>query len=391
VQTAGRIPMASADLEECDVQSVLDVVRSGRLALGPKVVEFERLVAEYVGVRHAVAVNSGTAALHLIVRSLGLKPGDEVLVPSFTFAASVNAFLYERATPVFVDIDPLTYNVDPEDLERKITPRTEAIMIVDVFGQPAEWDEILRVAERYGLPVIDDACEALGARYKGRRLGQFGEAAAFAFYPNKQLTTGEGGMIVTDSDEIAGLAHSLRNQGRGEMGSWLEHERLGYNYRMDEMSAALGASQMRRLEIFLQKREHVAQLYNQRIQALGWVSPPVVAPHVSMSWFVYVVSLAQGVDRDAVMRDLERQGIPCRAYFSPIHLQPYIRRQFGIPRVKLPVTEDIARRTIALPFHNNLTEAEVEQVVSALAEAVGRSAVSFSTGASPRADATVLI
>jgi perosamine synthetase len=303
----------------------------------------------------------------------------------------VNAFLYEGVLPVFVDIDPLTYNVDPEDLERKVTPRTAAIMVVDVFGHPAEWDAILRVAERCGLPVIDDACEALGARYKGRRVGQFGEAAAFAFYPNKQLTTGEGGMIVTDCDQIASLARSLRNQGRGEMGSWLEHERLGYNYRMDEMSAALGASQMPRLESFLRKREHVAQLYNQRIEALGWVSPPVVAPDVSMSWFVYVVTLAQGVDRDPVMRDLESQGIPCRAYFSPIHLQPYILRQFGTPRVELPVTEDIARRTIALPFHNNLTEAEVEQVVSALAKAVARTAVSCTTIPGVLAEPAVLI
>ena len=253
-----RIAMASADLDESDVEAVLAVLRSGRLALGPKIKEFERAVADYVGTRHAIAVSSGTAALHLIVKALGIGANDEVLVPSFTFAASVNAFLYEGATPVFVEIERDTYNLDPADLERKITPRTKAIMAVDVFGHPADWDAIGRVADRHGLKVIDDSCEALGASYKGTRLGRLGAAAAFAFYPNKQMTTGEGGVIVTDDDEIARLCRSLCNQGRGEMGAWLEHDRLGYNYRLDEMSAALGVSQLRRIEEFLVKREQVA-------------------------------------------------------------------------------------------------------------------------------------
>ncbi|HOT90412.1 MAG TPA: DegT/DnrJ/EryC1/StrS family aminotransferase [Anaerolineae bacterium] len=364
------IPMSLPEINDADVQAVVEVVRSGRLALGPQAVEFERLVAEYIGVKHALAVSSGTAALHLLVRALGLGPGDEVLVPSFTFAASVNAILYEGATPVFVDIEPDTYNLDPQDVARKVTSRTKAIMAVDVFGHPVEWDAILEVAGQYGLRVIDDSCEALGAEYRGRKLGSFGDGAAFAFYPNKQMTVGEGGIIVTDNDEIARLCRSMRNQGRPEMGAWLEHERLGYNYRLDEMSAALGVSQFKRLETFLAKREKVAQMYTQRLQALDWVRPPAVRPYVRMSWFVYVVTLAEGLRRDPVIQKMESQGIPARGYFAPIHTQPYIREIFGDLQGTLPVTESIADRTLALPFHNNLSETEIEIVVKALKDAL---------------------
>ena len=261
-----QISMSSAEINEADIQAVVDVMRSGRLALGPQTREFERLVAEYVGVEHAVAVNSGTSALHLLVRALGLGPGDEVLVPSFTFAASVNAMLFERATPVFVDVEPGTYNLDPVDVARKITPATKAVMAVDIFGHPVAWDALLEIAAEHDLQVIDDSCEALGADYKGRKVGQFGDTAAFAFYPNKQMTVGEGGIIVTDDDEIAYLARSMRNQGRGEMGAWLEHERLGYNYRLDEISAALGVSQFKRLETFLEKRARRTNVH----RALAW-------------------------------------------------------------------------------------------------------------------------
>jgi len=364
------IPMSLPDINDADIQSVVSVIRSGRLALGSQAVEFERLVAEYVGVKYALAVSSGTAALHLLVRSLALGPGDEVLVPSFTFAASVNAILYEGATPVFVDIEPDTYNLDPQDVARKVTSRTKAIMAVDVFGHPVEWDAILEVAGQYGLRVIDDSCEALGAEYRGRKLGSFGDGAAFAFYPNKQMTVGEGGIIVTDNDEIARLCRSMRNQGRPEMGAWLEHERLGYNYRLDEMSAALGVSQFKRLETFLAKREKVAQMYTQRLQALDWVRPPAVRPYVRMSWFVYVVTLAEGLRRDPVIQKMESQGIPARGYFAPIHTQPYIREIFGDLQGTLPVTESIADRTLALPFHNNLSETEIEIVVKALKDAL---------------------
>lgn len=365
-----RIPMSAPDIDDSDVEAVVAVLRSGRLALGPQTEQFEQALARYVGVQHAVAVSSGTAALHLIVRALGLGPGDEVLVPSFTFAASVNVLLYEGATPVFVDVEPDTYNLNPADLERKVTPRSKAIMAVDVFGHPVEWDAILPVAEQYGLRVIDDACEALGAEYRGRRVGQFGDATSFAFYPNKQMTTGEGGMIVTDRADIARLARSLRNQGRGEMGAWLEHQRLGYNYRMDEMSAALGASQLRRLDTFLARRAAVAQAYDELLRGLEWVRPPLVRPHVRVSWFVYVVTLAPGLDRDEIIRGLAARGIPCRGYFSPLHRQPYLQERLGQATPALPVTDDAARRTLALPFHNHLTVDQAAEVVAALTRIV---------------------
>ena len=370
------IPMSLPDIDKSDVQVVVEVIRSGRLALGAQTETFERLIADYVGVRHAVAVNSGTSALHLLVRALGLGPGQgaefapEVLVPSFTFAASVNAVLFEGATPVFVDIEPETYNLDPDDLAQKITPQTRAIMAVDIFGHPVEWDAVIDIAEKHDLKVIDDSCEALGAEYKGRKIGQFGDAAAFAFYPNKQMTTGEGGILVTDDDDVARLCRSMRNQGRSEMGAWLEHVRLGYNYRMTEMSAALGVSQFRRIESFLEKRAQVAQMYTERLQDLDWVRPPVVKPHVRISWFVYVVTLAEGLGRDPIMEFMAEQGIPTRGYFAPIHTQPYIRERFGDLSGTLPVTESIAQRTIALPFYNNLTEKEIKAVVTALKRAV---------------------
>ncbi|HZR22177.1 MAG TPA: DegT/DnrJ/EryC1/StrS family aminotransferase [Vicinamibacterales bacterium] len=361
------IHMSSPDITEDDIAAVVDVLRSGRLALGPQSEEFERLIAEYVGVRHAIAVSSGTAALHMIVRALGFGRGDEVLVPSFTFAASVNALLFEGVTPVFVDIERDTFNLDPDDVERKITPRTKAIMAVDVFGHPAEWDRLDAIARAHRLRIIDDSCEALGAEYRGRRVGQFGDAGAFAFYPNKQLTTGEGGVVVTNDGEIARACRSLRNQGRPEMGAWLEHERLGYNYRLDEMSCALGCSQMRRIETLLAKRERVAAQYTDRLRRLEWISAPAVRPHVRASWFVYVVTVS-GIDRGDVIDSLAAAGIPARAYFSPVHLQSYIRALMPGPVPQLPVTDAVARRAVALPFHGNLTDEEIERVVDALSK-----------------------
>jgi perosamine synthetase len=363
------IGMSAPDLDDTDVQAVVEVLRSGRLALGPRAVDFERAVADWCGVEHAVAVSSGTAALHLIVRGLGIGPGDEVLVPSFTFAASVNAILFEGATPVFVDCEADTFNLDPVDAESRITPRTKAIMVVDVFGHPADWDGIERLAERHGLGVIDDCCEALGAEHRGRRLGSLGNAGAFAFYANKQITTGEGGMIVTGDGRLAEMARSLRNQGRGSMGAWLHHERLGYNYRMSELSAALGVTQMARLEAFLERRAAVAAMYDRRLGEFPWLRTPVVRPEVRMSWFVYVVTLAEGLDRDSFMQAIERRGVPVRAYFEPVHLQPYTRPEHRPEPGSLPVTESSALRTLALPFHNRLTEHEVDAVVDALREA----------------------
>ena len=278
------------------------------------------------------------------------------------------------ATPVFVDVLPDVLTLDPKDLAAKITPRSKAVMVVDVFGHPAEWDEILAVTEAAGLAVVDDSCEALGATYKGRELGSFGDAASFAFYPNKQITTGEGGVLVTDREDVAETARSLRNQGRDAMGTWLSHVRLGYNYRMDEMSAALGVSQMKRLDDIMERRAAVAASYDRALAGIAGVTTPVVHDHVTMSWFVYVVRLAPpekgGVDRDAALAFLEEQGVPCRAYFSPIHTQPYVRERLGDLAGTLPRTEEISRQTMALPFHTNLSDEEVARVAEALRAAV---------------------
>jgi perosamine synthetase len=362
--------MSAPDLDGSDEASVLAALRSGVLGLGPFAEEFEELAAGVAGTTHAVAVSSGTAGLHLIVHALGIGPGDDVLVPSFTFAASANVIVQVGATPVFVDVDPETYNIDAAELAAHQGPRTKAVMVVDVFGHPADWRAIGEAAN--GLTLIDDCCEAIGARYRDRPLGSFGVAGCFAFYPNKQMTTGEGGMIVTDDAELAVLCRSLRNQGRREVGAWLEHERLGFNYRMDELSAALGVSQIKRLDSFLAKRGHVAAMYTERLVDLEGVRPPVVRPDVTMSWFVYVVTLSPDIDRQTVVESLASEGIPTRAYFPPLHLQPYIRERFGTREGMLPVTEDIARRTLALPFHNNLAEADLDHVTAALRRALSR-------------------
>lgn len=366
--TDDPIQMSGPDLDEHDVEAVVSVLRSGTLGLGPQAREFERGLAEVAGTRHAVAVSSGTAGLHLIVRASGLGQGDDVLVPSFTFAASVNALLYEGVTPVFVDIESDTFNLDPAELRTRRTADTKGVMVVDVFGHPADWDAIERGAD--DLVLIDDCCEAIGARYRGRAAGSLGRAGCFAFYPNKQVTTGEGGAIVTDDEGLAERCRSLRNHGRGSMGGWLDHAALGFNYRMDEMSAALGVSQLARLDALLDKRARVAAGYTEMLSGLEWVQPPTVRPEVTMSWFVYVVMLAEGIDRDEVMRQMEADGIPTRAYFTPIHLQPYIRERFGDLRGMLPVTESVAPRVLALPFHNGLSRDEAARVITALKAAV---------------------
>jgi perosamine synthetase len=278
--------------------------------------------------------------------------------------------LYEGATPVVVDIEDETFNLDLTDLRRRITPHTKAIMAVDVFGHPAEWDAIEELAVQYQLKVIDDSCEALGAEYRRRKVGQFGDASAFAFYPNKQITTGEGGIVATNNSEVARVSRSLANQGRSEVGTFLEYQRLGYNYRLDEMSAALGLSQLRRIETFLAKRKRVAEMYTECLKGSESVQVPHSKPHVRRSWFVYVVTLLEDIDRDTVARTMEESGIPVRCYFPPIHLQPYIRERFGFKGGELPITESIAQRTLALPFHNNLTEKQIDRVVESLLGAV---------------------
>ena len=360
------IPLSSPDIAERDIRAVEDVLRSGRLALGPKTAAFEKHLAEISGRKHGIAVNSGTAALHLVVNALGMRSGDEVVVPSFTFPSTVNALLYERVTPIFADIEPDTYNLSPSDLEKRITPRTKGVMVVDLFGHPAEWDRILAIAKDKGLSVIEDSCEALGAKYKGKPIGSFGNAAAFAFYPNKQITTGEGGALVTDDDRMAALARSLRDQGRDRNGVEVEFGRLGYSYRMDEMSGALGLSQIARLDEMNRKRARVAAMYTERLMGLEWLEVPTVREDVSVSWFVYVVKLSEGIPRDRVMSALTRKGVSVRAYFSPIHRMPYIRDYLAETGCPLPVTDSVASRTMALPFHGGMTEGQIDSVARAL-------------------------
>jgi len=365
-----NIELANADISQDDVDAVVEVLRSGRLALGPKAVEFEARVAEYVGVRHAVAVSSGTAGLHAVLVALGLGPGDEVIVPSFTFAASLNVILLVGATPVFADIEPVTFNLDVEDVRRRITAKTRAIMVVDVFGHPADWDALSRLADEFNLALVDDSCEALGSEYHGRSIGGFGAAGVFAFYPNKQITTGEGGVVVTNDAELAATVRSLRNQGRSPSNTWLQHERLGFNYRMDEMSAALGASQMRRVGELIRLRQAVFDGYQAELARVQGVRLPRQRENTKVSWFVYVVLLDHGIDRERAMAALDADGVPTRTYFPALHLQPYVRDTVT-ERATLPVTEDIAARTLALPFHPHLSLADIRYVARSLRAAVG--------------------
>lgn len=367
-----RVPLSSPELNNDDIQAVIGVLKTPQLSIGPRLEEFEEAVAERANCRFGVGVNSGTSGLHLIVRSLGISDGDEVITTPFSFIASSNCILFERAKPVFVDIRPDTLNIDPNRIERAITRKTKAILPVHAFGQPADMDPIWDIAKRHKLAVIEDSCEAIGAEYHGRPAGRLGDAAVFAFYPNKQITTGEGGVIVTDNEEIATLSRSMRNQGRGAENTWLAHERLGYNYRLDEMSAALGLSQLRRLDKFLEARAHVAEMYNERLQDCEDVEIPYVALGVKMSWFVYVVRLVPGINRDGVIQYLSDNGVGCRPYFTPIHLQPFYRRMFGYKPGDFPITEDISGRTLALPFYNTLSPSEVDYVVETLAAGIRR-------------------
>jgi perosamine synthetase len=370
-----NIPLSSPDLTHEERSCVMDVLLGRELSLGPRLPAFERALRKLTGARHAIAVNSGTSALHLCIKAAGIGPGDEVITTPFSFVASANCALFERAVPTFVDIDPDTWNLDVARIEAAITPRTKAILPVHVFGRPCPMEPILEIARRRNLVVIEDSCEAIGATSGGRPVGTFGQTGVFAFYPNKQITTGEGGAIVTDDDDVARLCRSWRNQGRGESGAWLQHERLGYNYRLSDLNCALGAVQVSRLPEILAARARVAAMYHRALslRVPDLVLPAPTEPDAEISWFVYVVRLRDefsAADRDAVVESLRRRGIGCNTYFSPIHLQPFYREMFGYRHGDFPITEHIAERTIALPFFNHLKEEEIESVCKALADAV---------------------
>ena len=347
---------------------MLETLRSGRLSLGPMIDRFEAALAERVGARRVAAVSSGTAGLHLCMRLAGIGPGDEVITTPFSFVASANCVLYEGGTPVFADVDPRTLNLDPAAVEAAVTPRTRAILPVHIFGYPAELAELEAIAERHGLAIVEDSCEALGAEYRGRPVGSSGHPNVFAFYPNKQMTTGEGGAVAVASEEEWELLKSLSNQGRSDSGEWLTHARLGYNYRLDDLSAALGLAQLERLDEILAARSDVARRYAALLASVDGVEAPLPDDDEHRrSWFVYVVRLAAGIDRDGVIARLGAEGIASKPYLPSIHLQPFYRERFGYREGTLPTAEDASARSLALPFHARLDAEDQERVVGTLA------------------------
>ena len=368
-----RIPLSAPDITEVDIEAVVSVLRTPRLSIGPRMVEFEEAVAEAAGVPYGVAVSSGTAGLHLCLCALGIGEGDEVILPSFTFIAAGNAVLYQRAKPVFVDIEGISLTLDLGRIEEKITPRTRAIIVVHTFGHPADMDPIMRVARKHGVAVVEDACEAIGAQYRGRSVGGIGDCGVFGFYPNKPITTGEGGMVVTRDAHLAETMRALRNQGRRAGDGWLEHSLLGYNYRLSEINCALGVAQMKRISEILEAREAVAMRYASQLQAISEVIvPPLKIEGGRLCWFVFVVRLAARftrADRDFICDYLTARGIGCGRYFAPQHLQP-LYAAYVNAREDLAVTEQVADRTLALPFFNSLTDEQIAEVSRSLRDAI---------------------
>jgi len=360
-----KYPLACPDITDREIQAVVDVLKTPNLSLGPKLVEFERKFASFCDAGHAVAVSCGTAALHLLVRAFGVCEDDEVITAPFSFVASTNCILYERGKPVFVDIDPDTWNIDASRIPQAVTARTKAIIAVDVFGHIADLDPILEIARKNGLRVIEDSCEALGSRYKDRPAGSIADAGVFGFYPNKQITTGEGGMIVTGDGALAELCRSTRNQGRNSNGGWLDHPRLGYNYRISEINCALGISQMERIDTIVETRRRLARWYQTQLADEPRIHLQRTPPDVDTCWFVFVVRLSDDYtadDRNRILQQLRDRGIGCSNYFVPIHLQRYMVERYGYKRDDFPVCEQLAERTIALPFQKNLTEGDVERI-----------------------------
>jgi perosamine synthetase len=368
-----RIHLSRPDITEREIEAVCDVLRSPNLSLGPKLVDFEEAFAQYIGRKRAVAVNSGTSGLFLCMLALGIGPGDEVVTTPFTFVATANSVMMVGATPVFVDIDPVSLNMDAAKIDGAITEKTRAIMAVEVFGNPASFDNICEIAHKHNLILIEDSCEALGSALNARKVGTFGTMSVFAFYPNKQITTGEGGMILTDDDDLADMCISLRNQGRGKSGGWLDHERLGYNFRLSDINCALGIVQLSRIDEIKAKRKRVARWYQEILGDDNRLVVPTEPENCDMSWFVFVVRLACEFtleQRDRVLEGMKDAGIQVGNYFSPAYLQPFVVERLGCKRGDFPVTDSASERTIALPFYNNLTKDDVAIVCSALKESL---------------------
>ena len=363
------IPLARPVIGDRERELVDEVLRSRQLSLGPTVTRFERMWADRIGTKHAVACSSGTAGLHCCLHALGVGPGDEVITSSFSFVASANVILYTGATPVFAEVDPLTFNMDPAAVEAAITPRTKAILIVDIFGYPADVPALVDIAHRHGLGIVEDACQSIDGDLNGRKLGTFGHPAVFGFYANKQLTTAEGGVVLTDDDDLYTLLKSLTNQGRSDDGAWLVHSRLGFNYRLSDVHAAIGVAQLERLDWMQDARGRIAGMYQDRMQHVQGVTPMYEGPE-RRSWFVYAPRLDADLDRDAIIGRLEAEGVSAKPYLPCIHLQPYYREAHGHGPGELPITESISASTIALPFFCEMTEEQVDRVCSALERAI---------------------
>lgn|ERR1700738_5013761 len=362
-----RIPLSAPDITQAEIDAVTTVLRTPQLSLGPELPAFESALAEFHSVPHAIAVSSGTAGLHISLLTLGVGAGDEVIVPSFAFIAVANAVFQAGATPVFVDIDPLTLNLDPARVEEAVSPRTRAIIVVHTFGVPAQMDVLRSLAMRHNLAILEDACEAIGATFQNHLVGTFGDLSVFGFYPNKQLTTGEGGAVLTQSAEHAARLRGLRNQGRAGP-EWLDHAEPGFNYRLSELACALGRAQLGRLNEMLSMREAAAERYLSLLSDIsGLELPPAHLAERTISWFVFVVRLSGQSVRDRTMSALAARGIAAGRYFPPIHLQPAWRNHPNA-RVSLPHTESIAPRTLALPLFNRITEEQQNQIAEALAE-----------------------
>ena len=352
-----------------EIEAVGAVLSGPNLSLGPKLPEFEQALAGYTGTKRAVAVNSGTSGLFLCLLAAGIGEGDEVITTPFTFIASATTIMMAGARPVFVDIDPISLNIDPAKIESVITDRTKAVLPVEVFGNPAGFDKVCDIAAKHNLEVIEDSCEALGSTLNGKKAGTFGTMSVFAFYPNKQITTGEGGMIMTDNDRLADICISLRNQGRGESGDWLGHERLGYNFRLSDINCALGIAQLSRIEQIIAKRKQVARWYQEMLAGDDRIIVPAEPEGCDISWFVFVVRLSDEFtpdDRNRVLEQMKNNGIQVGNYFPPVHLQPFMVDKFGYKPGDFPVAESVSKRTIALPFYNNLTKDQAADVCSTL-------------------------
>ena len=363
-----KVNLSRPDITEAEIKAVCDVLGTPSLSLGPKLGEFEDAFSEYIGCKRAVAVNSGTSGLFLCMKALGIGPGDEVITTPFTFIASATTIMMCGAKPVFVDIDPVSLNIDPERIEEKITDKTKAILPVVVFGNPVGLDKVCDIAEKHNLFVIEDSCEGLGSKLNGKKIGTFGTMSLFAFYPNKQITTGEGGMILADDDDLADMCVSLRNQGRGKGGGWLAHDRLGYNYRLSDINCAMGIVQLSRLDEFVTKRRNVAKMYYELLGDDDRLIVPQEPDGCEMSWFVFVVRLAQSnIDRrNAILKAMLERGVQVSNYFPPVYLQPFMVEKYGFKKGDFPITDEVCDSTIALPFHNNLTRKEVEIVITEL-------------------------